>query len=273
MIPLRASRYGGQAGFSTIELLMALTVTLLLSGAIAGLARPARVAFDTVPAQLDLEQRGRTAVDVLSHAVRSAGRNVVAADLLGSLSDLLPVISGADPDDAGAFQSMTVIAPVTDAAQGVLMSDQGAPDAAITLAVSPCPNIKDVCGFTPGAAALIADGAGDFDSFTIATTNPGALTLTPNRPLSRAYPAGSVIVEVEQSTFSLAGQADGSASLIRTTAAGAVQPIADFLSSLTFSVQPQQVDIALSVQATTEPLRRVMTDRFFRMSIRLRNAS
>jgi prepilin-type N-terminal cleavage/methylation domain-containing protein len=59
-------------GFSLIELLVALAVCALLSGAMAAVAPPARALFDATPEVLDLQQRERTAVDVLAQAIRSA---------------------------------------------------------------------------------------------------------------------------------------------------------------------------------------------------------
>ena len=61
------------------------------------------------------------------------------------------------------------------------------------------------------------------------------------------------------------------------------QPVVDFLSDLTFSVSGvdvpagftmlQQIDISLTVRPPTALLQRVLADRVFRTSIRLRNAS
>ncbi|HUQ88225.1 MAG TPA: prepilin-type N-terminal cleavage/methylation domain-containing protein [Vicinamibacterales bacterium] len=270
-------------GFTLVELLVAMTITLLIAGALAGVAQPAREAFDRVPAELDLQQRGRTAIDALSQALRSSGKNVAATDLLGSLSDLLPTAFVSRPNGSGSFAELTVIAPVRDAAQGVLFADQAGAAAPITLATTHCPNVKDVCGFTPGATVLIADGSGHSDVFSVASTNAGARRLSPARALSRSYPVGSAVIEVDQSTFSLARQTDGSDSLIRRTAAGAVQPIVDFVTGLSFDVigrdaaagffQLEQVDVVIGVEPPTELLRRLMTGRIFRTSIRLRNAS
>jgi prepilin-type N-terminal cleavage/methylation domain-containing protein len=270
-------------GFSLIELLIAMTITVLIAGVLASVAPPAREAFDRVPAELDLQQRGRTAIDALSQALRSSGKNVAATELLGSLSGLLPTASVSEPDESGAFTELTVIVPVRDAAQGVLSADQAVPGASFFLATTHCPNVKDVCGFTPGSTAVIADGAGHYDVFSIASTDAVARRVSPTHALSRWYPEGSVIVEADQFTFSLALQADGSYSLIRRTAAGAIQPIVDFVTGLSFGVigrdalagffQLEQVDIAIGLEPPTDALRRLMTDRVFRTSIRLRNAS
>lgn len=239
-------------GFTVIELLIAMVITLLIAGALAQSVLPARAAFDRVPGELDLQQRGRTAIDTLSQTLRSA----IAIDADSA---------------AGAVATLTVIAPTVAGAQGVLDVNQSGAGGAITLAASPCPNVKDVCGFTPGAIVVITGASGANDVFAVASTNASARRLMPNRPLSQAYPAGSVIAETEQYTFSLASQSDGSLSLVRQTAAGAVQPIVDFVSALSFTVSGRQVEVAISVQAPTESLRRVLAQRVFRTSIALRN--
>ena len=146
-------------GFSTIELLVAMTITMLIAGAIAGVAPQARAAFDRAPADLDLQQRGRTAIDVLSQALRSAGTNVAATESLGALSDLLPTVSVSGEVEPGVFTELTVILPVRDAAQATLDADQAAAGGAMTLSTAHCPNINDVCGFTSGSTTVVADGS------------------------------------------------------------------------------------------------------------------
>ena len=282
MIRVAARRHCREArGFTLVELLIAMTITMLIAGAIAGVAPQARAAFERVPADLDLQQRGRTAIDVLSRALRSAGNNVAAAQSLGALSDLLPTVSVAGEGEPGVFSELTVIIPVPDAAQGTLEADQAAAGGAMTLSIAACPNVNDVCGFTPGRKAVIADGAGHFDLFSIASISVAGHQLTPGSALSQPYPGGSALVEVERFIFSLREQPDGSYSLARKTAAGAVQPIVDFVSGLAFAAtgenaaagffQIEKVDVWLSVEAPTEALRRVIPDRVFRTSVRLRN--
>jgi prepilin-type N-terminal cleavage/methylation domain-containing protein len=240
-----------EGGFTLIELLIAMTITLLIAGALAGIAQPARAAFDRVPAELELQQRGRTAIDAFSQALRS---------------------SVSMPGESGTFEELTVVVPVHAGAQGLLSLDQPGPGAAITLGTDQCPNIKDVCGFTPGAAVLISDTSGNLEVFSIASVDAGARRLTPARALSRAFPSGSTLVEVDQFTFGLSEQADGSYSLIRETIAGAIQPIVDFVSELSFEVIGHDIGISLNVEPRSESLRALMTGRIFRSSITLRNA-
>jgi len=282
MIRLRASRYGGQdggqdrhaGGFTVIELLVSLAIIMLIGGALTNVVAPARAAFDRVPAEQDLQQRGRTAIDVLAQALRSAGRNVAATAALGAFSEIVPAVSVADPEASGnGFTTLTVLAPIVDGAQAVVAADQAGAAAPLTLATAPCPNVKDVCGFKAGATAVITDGAGHHDVFVVASTVPASRVLTADRSFSQPYPIGSAVIEIDQHTFSLAGQADGSFTLVRETAAGAIQPVVDFVTALSFSISNHQVDVTVGVQAATEPLRRVLAERVFRTSIRLRNSS
>lgn len=270
----QGSGIGNQVGgFTLLELVIAMAITLAIGSAIAALAPPAQMAFERVPAELELQQRGRAAIDMLTNAVRAAGQDVAAAHPLGSVADLFPAIALADPDESETlFSSLTAIVPVSNAAQGRLDADQVSSGGPMTLAITLCPNVKDVCGFTPGSAAVVADAAGHFDVFVVSATSAGARQVTPDRALSRAYPAGSVVVEIEESTFRLDQQTDGSLSLVRETAAGAVQPIADFLSSLTFGIERQQLDIALTVHPPNGSVQDAIGERQFRTSIRLRNA-
>ena len=194
-----------------------------------------------------------------SAALRSAGANGVSV---------------ADPETPGdAFATLTVMVPVVNGAQGILAADQSGPGAQLTLATTPCPNVTQLCGFNGGMTAVVADGSGPHDVFVVASITPGSRGLRADRNFSRSYPIGSAVIEIDQYTFRLASQSDGSFSLIRETAAGAIQPMVDFVTALSFTVTDHQVDFSVTVQAATEALRRVLADRVFRTSIRLRNAS
>lgn len=243
-------------GFTLVELLVSLTITLLIAAAVAQAVPSARAAFDRIPAHLELQQRGRIALDTMTQALRAAER-----------------VSVENPDEEGRYSELTVITPVANAAQGVLSIDQPKPAAALTLDVSPCPGVKDLCGFSAGVVAMISDGDGHFDVFIVTAVNAAQRKITPAAALSRAYAAGSRVIEVSQQTFGLARQADGSHSLVRVTAAGAVQPIADFVSSLAFTIAARQVGIELTADAQVSMGRRGLAARVFRTSITARNAS
>lgn len=261
-------------GFSVIELLIALAIVLSIAGLLAQVVAPGRLAFERVPADLDLHQRGRAVIDVIARAVRSTATDVAATTALGAFADLLPVIALSDPDGAGGrYSTLTVMAPVANAAQGTLEIDQAAAAAALTLATTTCPNVKEVCGFRPGTTAVITDGAGHHDVFIVASTSAASRALTADRVFSHVYPAGSAVIEIDRHTYALGVQGDGSYSLLRETPAGASQPVVDHVAALSFQASGHSVDVVVTVEAATESLRRVIPNRSFRTSIKWRNAS
>jgi prepilin-type N-terminal cleavage/methylation domain-containing protein len=254
--PCASPASGNSRGFTLIEMLVAVAITLLIGGAIAGAVPPARAAFDRVPAELEMQQRGRAAVALLSEELRAAARVALAR-----------------PEGSGNFSELTVVVPAVNGSQGVLLVDQAAPGAAMTLAVAPCPSLADVCGFVAGAAAMIANPDGAFDVFIVSSANPATRQLTPDRMLSRAYAAGSTLTEVEEHTYGLDAQADGSYSLARVTAAGAVQPVIDFVSRVAFGLEGNRARVEVTIHAPTALLRQAVAARTFKTSIAVRNAS
>jgi len=265
-------------GFSLIELLVALTVCALLSGAIAAAAPPARALFDATPEILDVQQRERTVADVLARSLRSAAV-IRATDVDGVAGPAARAVALLDPDeDEEWFHAVQVIA-LSGPGRGVLAEDQATPTSALVLRTgAACPAAGEVCGFTTGMAAAIVDQEGRFDVFTIASVSKGAHSLTAARALDRAYPAGSALFAVSADTYYLDEQPDGSSSLVRETAAGAVQPIVDFVAELNLAGtyrdgQLTRVDLMVRVGARTTLPRRAVPGRTSRLAVALRNPS
>lgn len=228
-------------GFSLVELLIALTICAVISASIAAVVPPARIAFEQTPAELDLQQRGRTAIDVIVRAVRAAGSHVIVSEELGPLAGVVPAVIPFDRDASGTrFVRLKVIAPRANAAQGILASHQTGSKGDLILSPTRCPAVPVVCGFAKDTTAVIADGSGRFDVFTIASAQALTERLTSARPLTPPYAAGSVVVEADVYTFQLEAQPDGSHALVRVTAGGAVQPIVDRVARLQF--EPYAVD-------------------------------
>lgn len=227
-------------GFSLVELLMALTISALLCGAVAGVLPTARAAFESTPGALDLQQRSRIGVDVLVAALRAAGGSTMASaaglSLSSALPAILPVPSPGGPADDGPFSAVQVISALPAGGQGVLDRDQAGPSGVLMLSTTrSCPHADDVCGFRTGAVAAIADGYGRYDVFVVASASTTGWSLAPASGLSAAYRAGSPLVEVDSSRFGIAAQPDGSTALVRQTADGATMPIVDGVSRLGFT--------------------------------------
>lgn len=265
-------------GFSLIELLVAMTVCALLSGAIAAAAPPARALFDATPEILDLQQRERTVADVLARSLRSAA-SIRATDPDGLPGPAAPAVALLDPDeDEERFHAVQVIA-LSGLGRGVLAVDQATPSSALVLRPGPpCPAAGDVCGFVTGMAAAIVDLEGRHDVFTIASINKGAYSIAASRTLDRAYPTGSALFAVSADTYYLDEQPDGSSTLVRETAAGAIQPVVDFVTELNLAGSYRadllmQVDLMVRVGARTALPGRPVPARTRRLAVALRNPS
>jgi prepilin-type N-terminal cleavage/methylation domain-containing protein len=222
-------------GFSLLELLIALTICAVMSASVAMVVPPARAVFNLVPAELELQQRARTAVDAIMHAIRAAGGDAVASSELGALAGVVPAVIPYDAVD-GRFTRLKVIGPRVHAAQGVLDRHQAGPHGPLWLAMPHCADASAVCGFARGMTALIADGSGRFDVFTVASVDAATRRLTADRAFVPPYAAGSVIVEAEVYTFQLEVQPDRTSTLVRVSSGGAVQPVVDRVETLAFEV-------------------------------------
>ena len=69
--PLVIRRMHGSRGFSLVELLVALAICAVVSAGVAVVVPPARTAFETAPAEMELQQRGRIAVRVAGISARA----------------------------------------------------------------------------------------------------------------------------------------------------------------------------------------------------------
>ena len=222
-------------GFSLVELLVALTICAIVSAGVAIVVPPARVLFESVPAELELHQRARAVVEAMAPAIRAAGGEAVVANDLGPFKNVVPALIPYDSTGNG-FTALKVIRARVNAAQGVLDRHQSGAAGALFLAASPCPDASLLCGFTRGATALITDGSGRFDAFTVASIDAGAGYLIADRAFVLPYAAGSIVVEADVDTFQLEAQPDGSSALVRVSAAGAVQPLVDRVNDLAFEL-------------------------------------
>jgi prepilin-type N-terminal cleavage/methylation domain-containing protein len=265
-------------GFSLVELLVALSVCLLLSGAIAAIVPPARAAFESAPEAMDLQQRERTVADVLARALRSAALVYAVGDD-GTAGEVVPAVVLLEPDEDGArFHALRVLS-AAGGGRGVLAADQAGPSGALRLRPDvDCPSVADVCGFAEGATAVVVDVVGRFNVFAIAATNQAAHSLSPSSGFAAAYRAGSAVIEVASDTYRLEPELDGSTTLVRQTAAGAVQPIVDNVPELTIVAwrpfeRLKRVDLTARIGVKATGNRRQVPDRTLHLSIALRNPS
>src|SRR5437773_2228289 len=81
---------GPETGFSLIELMVAMLITLIVSGAIFGLLSSGHSAFRREPELSDRQQSIRLAMDVISRDVVNAGANMPAFVQVFTVTDAPP---------------------------------------------------------------------------------------------------------------------------------------------------------------------------------------
>src|SRR5262245_5368103 len=99
---IRAMRRNTQSGFSLIELLVAMVVTLFIVGAVVGLLTGGQSSFKHQPERTDRQQNIRVAMDVIMRDVGAAGVGMPAfmQTFQRNLNNVGPAN---DPDVAGGF--------------------------------------------------------------------------------------------------------------------------------------------------------------------------
>lgn len=214
-LPARAAiqrRCCAARGVSLVELLVAMAITLLVTGAIVQLLNPSQAAAQVQPEAQDMQQRMRVAADMLFKDLAVAGAGPYVGAATGSLAQFLPAIVprvlGANaPDAAGAaFRDRITIVHIPGTASQTTTS-AALPDPASPLTVAQaagCPLAQPVCGFAPGDEAIVFDRVGSFDLFTVDSVvgNAAQLDLR-GQAMSRSYPSGVVVAKAESRSYYL----------------------------------------------------------------------
>ena len=204
-------------GFSVLETVLAVALTMVVAAAALVLLDPAEAAFSAVPETADLQQRLRVAADTLSAALMMAGAGPASGRYAGGLHRLfapvLPYRTGYRGNALpGSFtaDTVTILFVPSHAVQTTTSIPVTAGNAALRVnAGAACPRDSDgtprpLCGFEAGTTILIADEAGRHDVFTIAAVEGDVAQLAVHRPPGDAdttYPAGSLVIEVVARTF------------------------------------------------------------------------
>ena len=250
---IRQRRRVGEVGFTLIELLVASALVLVVMGAVAALAAPARRAFDRGLGTAELVARARTAVAAVVAEVRDAGTGVVVGPTDVALADVIAVVS--------ALSESSVAILRATGPQGVLRGAADAGARSITLdTAKACSEQDATCGVRPGNTAVIFDRAKG-ESIAIAGVTSESATLHLVGPLLSAFEPGAAVAVVDQTTFTLRDR-----QLVRVTAGGAEQPVADRIGAFSVAVGGNRLDLFLTI----EPLDSLNTRLELRTSVGLR---
>jgi len=201
----------GDRGYTLVEALLALTLTLVVTAGAYALVIDGVGFAQTQPETADIQQRARAAADLLFRDLLAAGAGLDAGPRSGPLVHYLPPLlprrlglRRADASDVVRGDAISIITVPASSSQSILR--WGISPDLPELLVEPlagCPVGRPVCGLSPGDGLLTFDDTGRFDLFTLTGIGGevGALEARrPDRP--SAYQPGAAVAAVESRTYS-----------------------------------------------------------------------
>jgi prepilin-type N-terminal cleavage/methylation domain-containing protein len=239
-------RLPNQAGFSLIELLVAVSLMLIVMSAVFQLLHPMHGAFRAEPETMDLQQRLRVGADTLARDLRNAGGGLHQGANAGPLTDfiapVLPLRQGRrNPDPTGSFTSSTITLLTLDggAAQTTIAQPLVAMSSTVLVNADPgCPPADANCGFKAGDTAVVFDDTGAYDTFTVTSVDVVGLHLQHNmRNSPKTYLANLARIATATSrTYYLKSDASTNTfQLVRYDGdGGADAPVVDHVVNLSF---------------------------------------
>jgi prepilin-type N-terminal cleavage/methylation domain-containing protein len=204
------------AGFTLVEMLLAMAVMLVILGGVFQAFNPAQGSFQTQPEVADMQQRLRVGTDRLYNGLIIAGAGVYSGSAVGALSNffapVLPYRVGRLENDParGVFfrdDAITIFHVPTTASQCTIRDQMPRPSSEVKVNAEPgCPASDPLCGFEQGMRVIIFDATGSFDFFTITAVQSDSLHLQHRPPInpddfSKAYDVGAVIAQMEAETY------------------------------------------------------------------------
>jgi type II secretory pathway pseudopilin PulG len=198
-------------GFTLLEALVSVTLSLLVIGAAIPLMTTNSAVAVAAPEMADEQQRARAAADALARDLALAGAGMSLGPHAGGLvRAFAPIVprkmgqSGADPFTSARNDALTIVyVPLTNA-QGLLAQPMTSPldPMAIDGSIG-CPLFTQVCGLQQGSTALLFDAAGRFDLVSILAIQPGVATIEHRQqnPPDFVYAQGAGVAEAETHTY------------------------------------------------------------------------
>jgi len=155
--PMKSRETKNEAGFSLIELMVAMTVTLIVSGAIYGLISGAKNAFRREPELSDRQQNTRIAMAMIEQDIQAAG-----IGLPTFVQAFAPGLDGAGPNGEDSLEIIVGVpgCPATDICSGGLAAPNVVVDT--NLGLPTCFGLPPGGGATLGAAIYGTGATGDY---------------------------------------------------------------------------------------------------------------
>jgi hypothetical protein len=226
-------------GFSVVELVVSMAITMVVIAAVFALLDPSRATFQAESESVDVQQRLRVAVDTIGAAVLEAGAGGRVAPLSWSIPAIAPWRRGlSDGDPPGMFRqdAISILSAPSGAAESVLASGAGGRSPTLRLDTASC--VRPVCGFAAGTTVVVYEprsGAHDLATATAVDVAAGTIAVSTG-PGFGSYPAGAVVIEVSAETlYLLTDERRGVYQLTKyDDVGGADVPVVDHVVDLTF---------------------------------------
>lgn len=234
-------------GFSIVELLVAMAITMAVTAATLSLIGPAHDMFQVQPETADLHQRLRVGVDALQRDLMMAGAGMYAAGTVGPLHQALaPVMPyrafGTASDTArGTYfrtDAISLLFVPTTASQTTLLMPMPAGALGVSIenpATCPVATTTQICGLAAGDQVIVFDRTGGWDVFSVDRIDgDAAMTLKGLAP-TREYASGTNIAEALAVSYALKSDpVSGAFQLVRADGSDPAQPLLDHVVKLEF---------------------------------------
>jgi prepilin-type N-terminal cleavage/methylation domain-containing protein len=199
----------GDAGFTLLEVLIAMTLTSLVVVTALWMASTDVVIARTAPEAVDVQERARVAMALLASDIASAGGGIAYGPLSGSLARLLPALvprrmglAGAEPSSTARADAMTMVVPAETGWTAETTLPVGGTAPLVTVAAGPpCPIGVPFCGIPVGTVVLIVDGTGSHALYVVTDVAGSSANLRALQASAPAFDAGAVVVPVESRTY------------------------------------------------------------------------
>lgn len=214
-----------ERGFTLVELLLSTLIMLAVTAAIFSIVDPAQGSYRTQPEVADMQQRLRVGASALQQDLLMAGAGPFRApagapppgSLLAIMAPVLPYRVGAaaaDPD-AGVFyrdDAVSLVYVAQNSAQTTVSAPMPPQSAELEVvdAKPGCPAGVDAetCGFQASTRALIFDGTGAYDVFTITQVQSSNHLQHTRDTLSKRYEQDASVVSLQAHTYYLRSDPD-----------------------------------------------------------------
>ena len=204
------ARLQTESGYSLVELLVASTIMLVVTGAIFGMMNPSQGTAQAQPEVADLQQRSRVGSETLFRELIMAGAGVYQGPVTGSLINFFaPVIprrlGNVNPDNPNSAHSdaITLAYIPNTYSQTTISSPMPNVSAELKVKKEPnCPKGDELCGFEEGMDVIVFDTSGNFDVFTITEVQNAAAHLQHRgQDLSIPYEVGASVTQIVSNTY------------------------------------------------------------------------